>query len=322
MSVTKIMTIEEMANHKKWLETRRTGIGGSDAAVVVGLNKYRSLFSLWMDKTGQSELEEERTPEAEEKMMWGRRFEDDIADEFSKRTGKKLQRCGMLRSNEYPFMLADVDRLVVGENAIVEIKTTASWNKDEWEGDNVPDSYFCQIQHYLSVGGWDKCYLVCLIGGQKMVVKEVERSDDDIEALVEAEKEFWEEYVVPKKIPSVDATETCRGCLQKLYKGGEKEEFLLDGKFDADLDNRMALKEQIKQLEAMVQEIENKICLEMENHEKGQTLKYKISYPSRTRTNFKSKEFKADYKALFEQYSTTSTYRPLTIKAIKREDEE
>ena len=155
-----------------------------------------------------------------------------------------------------------------------------------------------------------------------MVVKEVERSDDDIEALVAAEKEFWEEYVVPKKIPSVDATGACRECLQKLYQGGDKEEVMLDGSLDAILDNRAALKAQIKQLEAMVQEIENKICLEMEDHEKGQTLKYKISYPSRTRTNFKSKEFKADYKALFEQYSTTSTYRLLTIKEIKREDEE
>ena len=74
MSCTKVMTIEEMNDRQKWLEMRRTGIGGSDAAVVVGLNKYRSLFSLWMDKTGQSELEEERTPEAEEKMMCGRRF--------------------------------------------------------------------------------------------------------------------------------------------------------------------------------------------------------------------------------------------------------
>ena len=322
MSFTKIMTVEQMQDREKWLELRRTGIGGSDAAVVVGLNKYRSLFALWTDKTGQSDLEEERSADAEEKMMWGRRFEDDIADEFSKRTGKKLQRCGMLRSNEYPFMLADVDRIVVGENAIVEIKTTASWNKDQWEGDSVPDSYYCQCQHYMAVGDWDKCYLVCLLGGQKLVIKELERSDEDIEALIEAEEDFWENYVVPKRIPSVDGTDSCRDCLHKLYKGGDKETFMLDGSLDAILDNRKALKEQIKQLETMVQEIENKICLEMEDHEKGQTLKYKISYPSRTRTNFNSKQFKEDHKDLFKKYSSSSTYRSLTIKEIKREDEE
>ena len=52
----------------------------------------------------------------------------------------------MLRNKEYPFILADVDRLVVGENAFLECKTTASWKEEEWDGDNLPDAYYLQLQ--------------------------------------------------------------------------------------------------------------------------------------------------------------------------------
>ena len=37
-----IMTVAEMADEKKWLEARREGIGGSDASVIVGLNRWKS----------------------------------------------------------------------------------------------------------------------------------------------------------------------------------------------------------------------------------------------------------------------------------------
>ena len=97
---------------------------------MFGKSFGQTLFSLWLDKTGQLEKsDDDFDADAKERMLWGQRSESMIAEEFTARTGKKLIRCGMLRSNEHPFMIADVDRLVVGENAIVEIKTTAAWNK-------------------------------------------------------------------------------------------------------------------------------------------------------------------------------------------------
>ena len=315
MSVTKIMTVEEMQDRRKWLEMRRTGIGGSDAAVVVGLNAYQTLFSLWMDKTGQTDIEDEEGAELPDWIEAGIRSEKMIAEWFEDKTGKKLQRCGMLRSNEHPFMIADVDRLVVGENAIVEIKTTASWNKDEWAEDSIPDTYWAQIQHYMSVGGWEKCYVVCLVGGRELVIREVERNDEDIEALVEAERNFWENYVIPKKLPDVDGTETCKQALQKMYKGGDDDAIELDGSIDAEIDNYFALKEQIKKLEAMALERENKVRMLMEDHEFGRSPKYNISYKSGyARTGFNSKQFAKDHEKLYEQYKTVTTSRRLYIR--------
>ena len=319
MSFTKIMTVEQMQDREKWLELRRTGIGGSEAAVVVfGKSFGQTLFSLWLDKTGQLErTDDDFDEDAKERMLWGQRSEVMIAEEFTARTGKKLIRCGMLRSNEHPFMIADVDRLVVGENAIVEIKTTAFWNKDEWADDCVPDSYILQSLHYLAVTGAETCYFACLLGGQKMVIRELYREDyeDDIEALIEAERNFWENYVTCKKLPDVDGSDTCKECLLKLYKGGDEEAAELDGSIDAEIDNLFDLKAQIKKLQTMADERENKVRLLMENHEFGRSPKYNISYKSSfTKAGFNTKQFAKDYPDLYARYRTENRYRRLLIR--------
>ena len=329
MSFTKIMTVEEMQDRQKWLEMRRTGLGGSEAAVVVfGRTYHQTIFSLWLDKTGQMERSDDDVDEdAKERMMWGQRSEAMIAEEFSARTGKKLQRCGMLRSNEYPFMIADVDRLVIGENAILEIKTTAAWNKEDWEDNSVPDNYILQGLHYLIVTGAETCYFACLLGGQKMVIRELHREDyeEDIDALIEAERNFWEKYVEPKRLPEVDGSEVCKAVLQKLYKGGDDEALDLDGSIDAEIDNLMDLKAQIKKLETMALERENKVRLIMGDHEYGRSPKYNVKFSSQyTRTSFDSKQFAKDYPDLYERYKRVSNYRMLRIResVMRRKERE
>ena len=164
MSTTMLMTAAEIqaeGGREKWLELRTTGIGGSDAGIIVGVNTYKSKFQLWQEKTSQTVASEiNLSDEVKERMEWGNRLEEPLAQWFQDKTGKKLRRCGMVRSDEHPFMIADVDRLVVGENSIVEIKTTAGYNYDEWADDKVPPSYLVQALHYMAVGNYDKCYFV------------------------------------------------------------------------------------------------------------------------------------------------------------------
>lgn len=120
-----IMTVEEMQNRSKWLKMRKAGIGGSEAAAIVGLNPWKSAFQLWMEKTGQVEPEDLSDNEY---VYWGNVLEQAVADRFCELTGKKVQRRGMLQDDEYPYMLASVDRMVVGENAGLECKTTNAFN--------------------------------------------------------------------------------------------------------------------------------------------------------------------------------------------------
>ena len=106
-----VMTVEQMKDREAWLKLRNSGLGGSDAAVILGANPWKSRLALWAEKTGQL------PPEDLSKNMrvyWGQKNEANIADWFEEETGKQVRRRGMMRSCQYPWMLASVDREVIG----------------------------------------------------------------------------------------------------------------------------------------------------------------------------------------------------------------
>ena len=112
---------------EEWLRLRKTGIGGSDAGAVCGVNEYRSAADVFFDKISA----EVADIEDNEAMRQGRDFEDYVARRFEEQMGLKARRSNYLsRSDEHPFMIADVDRLIVGENAGLEIKTCSSFSAE------------------------------------------------------------------------------------------------------------------------------------------------------------------------------------------------
>ena len=95
-----------------WLRLRKSGIGGSDAGAICGVNPYSSAMKVFRDKT--SDVIEELDNEA---VRIGHDLEDYVAQRFMEVTGLKVRKSNfMYRSTEHPFMIADVDRLVVGED--------------------------------------------------------------------------------------------------------------------------------------------------------------------------------------------------------------
>jgi len=119
-----------------------------------------------------------------------------VAREFARRTGLRVRRRNALCCHpDHPRMIANVDREIVGANKGLECKTVSAYKADEWRGDEVPDAYYLQCQHYMAVMGWESCFIAALIGGQRFVAKEIPRNDEEIRALIEAEMRFWAEHV-------------------------------------------------------------------------------------------------------------------------------
>ena len=130
-SAIKIATIKDLS-HEQWLELRRSGLGGSDASTVIGLNPYSSKLTLYADKKGILPEKEDT-----ERMRLGRDLEEYVAQRFSEETGKKVKRSGyMWRHPMYEFLLANIDREVIGEDAFLECKTTMNYEKHDY-------LYFC-----------------------------------------------------------------------------------------------------------------------------------------------------------------------------------
>ena len=139
-----------------WLEYRRRGIGGSDAASILGVSPFRTARDLYYDKLKIVTYEDPEDNWVQKKM--GHLLEDLVAEIFHVRTGYHIYQVKkMFYHPLYPFMLADVDYFITlpnGETAILEIKTTNYNATDHWWRDGVeavPVNYEIQGRHYMAV---------------------------------------------------------------------------------------------------------------------------------------------------------------------------
>jgi len=186
-----------------WLEQRRTGIGGSDAAAVLGISKWRTPLSVWLDKTGQADAVEEN-----DSMRWGTLLEPVIRQEYAQRTGREIVMPGLIRHPQREWMLATPDG-VSRDNRVVEIKTARS--ADGWGepgSDQVPEDYLIQVQHYMAVTALPVADIAVLIGGSDFRIYTVESDAELQEMLVAAEDAFWRtvvERTPPAPISYADA---------------------------------------------------------------------------------------------------------------------
>ena len=127
-------------DRQQWLSVRQGGIGSSDAAAAVGLCPYKSQLELWMEKTGRTPTED-ATPGMEDPRYWGTLLEPYVAVAYSQQTDRKVRKVNaVLQHPSFPFMLANIDREVVGcpDVQILECKTAGEWGSRLWR-DGVPE---------------------------------------------------------------------------------------------------------------------------------------------------------------------------------------
>lgn len=301
MNAKLIMTVEEMKDRKAWEKLRNIGIGGSDAAIIAGLNRWKSPFKLWQEKTGQVEPEDLSDNEY---VYWGTVLEQAVANRFTELTGLKVKKCGTLQSLDYPFMIANVDRLVVGENAGLECKTANGFKAKEWESDNVPDSYYLQCQHYMAVTGCEKWYIACLIGGNHFVWKEIPRNEEDITALIEAEGAFWEDNVKVGLMPDVDGSKSCSQALAERFPGGVTDSITLPKEADELLAEIDELNEAADRIKDQIESKKNSVKLMLGDHEIAYAGERKVTWKTQAgRVTVDSKKLKAEMPDVYEKYS-------------------
>ncbi len=185
-------------SREAWLEARKAGIGSSDSPAVLGLDEYRSPLDVYLDKRG---LLPER--ESNRFLRWGTALEPLVAEWFEEDTGKKVRRrLAILQHPERPYVIADVDRIVVGEGVPLEIKTASAWKADEWDNDQVPLRVVYQLQHQLAVLDAPYGYWAVLLGGNDPRWGRLDRDDALIAQMFGRYETFWRDYVEAGVEPS------------------------------------------------------------------------------------------------------------------------
>lgn len=200
----------EDIDRSTWLRMKREGIGGSEASIIVGLNSYKDISQLFLDKQrAEFEPDSDIIEEENQYMYWGNRLEPIVADEAEKRLQQYVAPYDVveykifLAHPKHDHLIANVDRVIVKGDApvgILECKTGGISRAKEWTGDRAPAGYIAQVMHYMMITGLKKGYLACLLGGQRFVLKEVRRDANLIRTLESAELDFWK-YVEVNVMP-------------------------------------------------------------------------------------------------------------------------
>lgn len=205
----------------EWLEARKSGIGGSDAAAAIGLSPYMSPLELWLDKTGRDVgLARPDPHDTTEPVYWGTLLEPIVAAAYTQQTGNRVRKVNaVLQHPTIPFMLANIDREIVGVPGvqILECKTAGEFGTRLWR-DGVPEYVQLQVQHQLAVTGKTAADVAVLLCGQTLEVHRIERDDALIARLIELEARFWQ-FVESDTPPPADGSESAGRALRHLYPG-------------------------------------------------------------------------------------------------------
>jgi putative phage-type endonuclease len=298
--------------HDEWLKARMSGIGGSDAAAIIGLNPWATPYTVWADKTGRIPPKEDN-----EIMRQGRDLEQYVADRWMEETGKKCRRRTKILSNpDYPFALANVDRWVNGENAGLECKTTSIMNLKKFKGGEFPETYYCQCVHYMAVTGADRWYLGVLVLSQGFHTFVIERDEDEIKALMDAERDFWK-HVESDTPPPVDGLDPTTDAINTIYDKTNGDAIDLFGA-EPTIQQYLQLKAQIKDLEAEKERIEQSLKEDLKDFEKGFCGQYIVNWKGQQRRTFQVKDYAKDYPDIdLDSYYKTSQFRKFEIKEAK-----
>ena len=297
--------------HEDWLKLRKTGIGGSDAGAICGLNPYASPMSVYRDKTSEdfSALDSEA-------MRQGRDLEDYVARRFTEATGLKVRRSNMMyRSEEHPFMIADIDRLIVGEDAGLECKTASAYNADKWKDGQVPLHYLIQCCHYMAVTGRNAWYIAVVILGQEFKYARIDRDEQLISQLVAIEEAFWNNHVLPRVIPAPDGSKACDEVLEQYFHRARKESAIPLIGFDEKLNRRTELLGQIAELEREQKQIEQEVKLYMQDNELASSDRYRVSWTNVDTARLDTKRLKVEKPEIYQDFAKITSSRRLTIKA-------
>lgn len=296
---------------KEWLQLRKTGIGGSDAGAVCGLHPYSSAMKVFRDKTGEGV--EETDSEA---VRIGHDLEEYVAKRFMEATGLKVRRSNyMYRSKEHPFMIADVDRLVIGEDAGLECKTASAYSADKWADGNIPLHYMMQCYHYMVVTGKRVWYIAAVILGREFTYRKLVWDEAVISNLTAIEEDFWQNHVLTGQIPPPDGSRACDEVIAQYFSKAKEDSVIELTGFDEKLGRRRDILQKIAELETEKKQIEQEVKLVMGEHELARSRQYRVSWGNVDSTRLDTKRIREEKPEIYENYATVSHSRRFEVKA-------
>ena len=291
----------------QWLKERNKGIGGSEAAAILGMNKYSTPLDVWLLKTGRNERQD---LSGNESVEWGSRLESDVARKFAQNHPELIvkKKNALLTSKEYPWMLGSIDRVIkekdTGRKGILEVKTTDKALSDDW-AKSVPDYYIPQPTHYLAVTGYEFFWVAVLIGGNRYKEYYFERDEDDIKILIERESMFWNDFVLTDIMPQVTGSKVDTDALTEMYPDPSSEYLGILDQDIPEIEEFEKVKAQKNTLLERERELGNLLRNKIGDHKGLETSTKKVTWIRSKQTSFDRIQFELDNPNVYDQYTFT-----------------
>lgn len=302
----------------EWLKLRKSGIGGSDAGAVCCVNPYISPIKVFIDKTS-----DDLSFVDNEAVRIGHDLEQYVADRFREATGLKTRKSNfMYRSTRHPFMIADIDRFIIGEDAGLECKTVSAYNSDKWADDKIPPHYKMQCYHYMAVTGKKAWYIADVILGKEFVYHKLLWDDNVIEGLINTEENFLNNYVLTKTLPPPDGSKSYNDTINKCFISTKKSNAIKLVGFDEKLKHRKIILDKISALQETQMRIEQEIKLYMKDNEYAYNDDFAVSWNQFSSARLDTKRIKAEQPEIYKRYLKTSNCRRFEIKEVSKNEQE
>lgn len=303
---------------------RHTGLGGSDAAKVLGVSRFGTRYELWLEKTRQSAKKLETEP-----MRWGKLLEDAVAREAGRKLEGQMRqppkRCTPDRHGYVdpvlPFACAHPDRLFVPKvrqpadgTQGAEIKTASQFLAGDFgeEGtDEVPDDYLAQVQHYAMVTGWKVWHLAVLMGGQYLRTYRIEADPQLHDAMREEYRRFWH-LVETRTAPEIDGSPGASEYLRERFRDTGAEVELTDN-MELDALEYANLGLRIKEAEAERETIGNRLREAMGDGAIAQARNVRVTWKDQATTSFDAKALREAHPDIAAEFTRKGTTRVLRV---------
>lgn len=289
---------------EQWHELRRTGIGGSDAAAVLGESKWKTPYKVWREKVFGERDPDNKSFEA------GRRLEPIIREWYEDETGQKVVIPGFMRDKHYPFLCGNVDGLT--DDKVIEIKT-ARFN--DW-GDTPPNAYVLQCQHYLLLTGKDSADLVVLFAGQDFKVYSIDTNPALQTAMLQHYYQFWQ-YVESKTPPPPQTLDD----LKLMFPASKNDTKTLSQKAIAAYETLIEKKKMLVDIETDIDALEFQIKSELGEFDTGVNSDGKVLCTwktSKPRQTLDTVRLKTEEPGIYNSYlKQGNVSRTFLLKEIK-----
>lgn len=310
-----IRTRLQFNSRNEWLNARTQGIGASEVATIVGLNPYETPYQLWRRKMGLEPPKEETFA-----MRFGHYAEEAVAKFFSDEANVEIINSTapdfMFINPEKPFLRVSPDRLFWLPNmvknddnkGVLECKTT----QKKIDSDDLPKTWFCQVQMNLGVANYQRGALAWLTAGREFGYVNIDFDADFFGWLSDEVEKFWVDNIVGKKEPEITNIEDV---LKKFASPAVGKSIEATDEVLTAITKLKEVREAIAKLEATAKESEDVIKFFLSDAETltqhGETI---ATWRSSTSSRLDTKALKTDMPEVYTKYAKESVSRRFLLK--------